>query len=296
MPSEPIIQQALKQAGITQGIERQRVIAGGASQQVIDLTLSDGSGRVAKVASGPDANRLVAEAEGLSALRATGHLFVVDHEPAVVLDGQACLIMERLEPADSATDQDWGRFAEELAAHHMSPHPERYGWERDNYIGACDQPNTWSTDWVEFNAKHRLGFQLRLAKDGRVNASITDPVERVIDRLDDLIPRHPRPALLHGDLWSGNVLPTTHEGSTRIAVIDPAVYIGDAWADIAMLKLFGGPPKAFHDAYEQRIEDHEQIPQRILVYQLYHMLNHLNLFGGGYASSVSGIAQRLLSM
>jgi fructosamine-3-kinase len=295
MRSNHTIQTALKQAGLSTEIAHQRVLSGGATQQVIKLTLSDGSSRVAKLASGTEAERIRAEADGLRALREHGHLLVPEHN-LTEDDTLACLLMDHLSPANSTTNHDWTRFADELADHHQAPTGERFGWRRDNFIGATPQPNGWCDDWVEFNAEHRLGHQLRLAKEQNADSTITDPIERVIEHLADFIPRRPHPALLHGDLWSGNVLPTTHQGETRIAVIDPAVSIGDAWADIAMLKLFGSPPSIFFDTYEQRCQDRERVPQRILVYQLYHMLNHLNLFGGGYEGSVSSIAQRLLSM
>lgn len=295
MRSDHAIQTALKHAGLSTEIAHQRVLSGGATQQVIKLALSDGSTRVAKLASGTEAERIKAEADGLRALREHGQLLVPEHS-LTEDDTHACLLMDHLSPASGTTNHDWIRFADELADHHQTPTGERYGWGRDNFIGATPQPNGWRVDWVEFNAEHRLGHQLRLAKERHTDSTITDPVERVIERLADYIPRCPHPALLHGDLWSGNVLPTAHEGETRIAVIDPAVSIGDAWADIAMLKLFGGPPSIFFDTYEQRCADREQVPQRILVYQLYHMLNHLNLFGGGYAGSVSSITARLRSM
>ncbi len=295
MRSDHAIQTALKHAGLSTEITHQRVLSGGATQQVIKLTLSDGSSLVAKLACGTEAERISAEADGLQALRKHGHLLVPEHN--LTEDGtHACLLMDHMSPASGATNHDWSRFAAELADHHQAPTGKRCGWGRDNFIGATTQPNGWCDDWVEFNAEHRLGHQLRLAKERHADRTITDPVERVIEQLADYIPRRPHPALLHGDLWSGNVLPTVHRTESRIAVIDPAVSIGDAWADIAMLKLFGGPPSIFFDTYEQRCADREQVPQRILVYQLYHMLNHLNLFGGGYEGSVSGIAQRLLSM
>jgi len=111
-----------------------------------------------------------------------------------------------------------------------------------------------------------------------------------------MIPDRPKPAWLHGDLWSGNALPTTDaDGSSRIAVIDPAAYIGDGWADIAMMRLFGGFPAACFHAYEQCVDDDDRIEKRIAVYQLYHVLNHLNLFGRGYAGQALAIADRLVS-
>src|SRR5690606_7037940 len=121
----------------------------------------------------------------------------------------------------------------------------------------------------------------RAARLGRDEAAL---IQRVIDQLESLIPRKPKPALLHGDLWSGNALPAQdHTGRKRIALIDPAPSIGDGWADIAMMELFGGFPRACCDAYAARNPDQANIRTRIGVYQLYHILNHINIFGRSYA-------------
>jgi len=119
-------------------------------------------------------------------------------------------------------------------------------------------------------------------------------LRRVIERMGDFLPRKPRPALLHGDLWSGNALAARTKDGVRIGVIDPAVYVGDAWADIAMMRMFGGFPPSCLDSYHAATNDTDGVEERVLVYQLYHMLNHLNLFGGGYKGSALGIAHRLV--
>ena len=114
----------------------------------------------------------------------------------------------------------------------------------------------------------------------------------MIERLDSLLPRRPRSALLHGDLWSGNALGTADRtGTARVAVIDPACSHGDGWADIAMMKLFGGFPEECFDAYTDCVGKPHQLESRLAVYQLYHVLNHVNLFGRGYVAQAMGLAE-----
>ncbi len=112
--------------------------------------------------------------------------------------------------------------------------------------------------------------------------------------MDEFIPRQPPGALLHGDLWSGNAIAGRAGERIGVFVIDPAVYHGDPWADIAMMRQFGGFPETCFEAYAEVNRDHEQLDTRIRVYQLYHMLNHLNLFGGSYLASVSALTRALL--
>ena len=121
----------------------------------------------------------------------------------------------------------------------------------------------------------------------------TARIQVVIDTLEDHIPLYPKPSLLHGDLWSGNAIPTGVGDDERIAVIDPACYIGDGWADIAMMKLFGGFPDPCIEAYSASVSDHAQLDSRIAVYQLYHILNHVNLFGRSYVRQAMAIAGSL---
>ncbi|MHC4102897.1 MAG: fructosamine kinase family protein, partial [Planctomycetota bacterium] len=170
-----------------------------------------------------------------------------------------------------------------------------YGFNGDNHLGTTPQPNRWHDDWIRFNADCRLGHQLTLAaRNNLLSGSEARRVERVIDRLETLIPRRPKPALLHGDLWSGNALGAVEEsGEQRIAVIDPACSYGDGWADIAMMRLFGGFPSRCLEAYAAETDDREGVEPRITVYQLYHVLNHVNLFGRGYAGQAMTLAASL---
>jgi fructosamine-3-kinase len=251
------------------------------------------------VAKTNDAGRLGLfreEAAGLEALARTKTVLVP--EPLVVTAGSsvAVLLMTAMN-TDRVGQEAWTRFGRELAALHGSePHDgSGYGFETDNHLGTTLQPNRWHDDWVRFNAERRLGHQLTLATDrSLLDSPETRRVERVIDRLEHFIPRRPRPALLHGDLWSGNALAAVDgTGAERIAVIDPACSYGDGWADIAMMRLFGGFSPGCFDAYAAEVDDREGIEARIAVYQLYHVLNHVNLFGRSYVPQAMALAASL---
>jgi fructosamine-3-kinase len=160
-----------------------------------------------------------------------------------------------------------------LANAHRRPGP-RFGWSRDNYIGSTPQANAWCDDWAEFWRDRRLRPQLELA------ASKGFDVE--MPSLHLLENHEPQPSLLHGDLWSGNA-GFTAQGPV---VFDPAVYYGDREADLAMTELFGGFPREFYDAYRKEWPVDEGYARRKHLYNLYHLLNHLNLFGAGYLGRV----------
>jgi fructosamine-3-kinase len=249
---------------------------------------------VAKVAAEAEKAVLEEEASGLAAIGATQTVLVPRVLGLGVHDGAAVLLMTAIEPRDP-DEGAWRRFGEELAALHAAGGASAYGFDHDNHIGATLQPNRWCVDWVSFNAERRLGHQLGLVRRrGLLDGAAAGRVERVIDRLGDLLPAHTVPALLHGDLWSGNALPSAgKDGVGRIAVIDPACSYGDGWADIAMMRLFGGFPEACFESYAGAVGEPPGLGERVAVYQLYHALNHLNLFGRGYVGMVMGLVQRL---
>jgi fructosamine-3-kinase len=229
-----------------------------------------------------------AEAAGLAALAAT----VTVRVPRPLAHGRAgsraFLVLEQLQlgGGDRASAARLGR---ELAALHAS-HADAFGWTRDNTIGSTPQPNGWMDDWVAFWRERRLGFQLGLA--ARRGHRFTGG-ERLLERLDALLAGHtPAPSLLHGDLWGGNwaALP---DGTP--VLFDPAVYHGDREADLAMTELFGGFDPAFHAAYREAAPLDAGYPVRRDLYNLYHVLNHVNLFGGGYAGQAQRLIDRLLA-
>jgi fructosamine-3-kinase len=215
------------------------------------------------------ADAYAAEADGLEALRR--HIRVPRILDRGMQDGKAFLLLEQLDLKPGGDHAALGRM---LARLHRQT-GARFGWHRDNYIGLAPQKNAWCDDWAEFWLTRRLQPQLELA---RSNGFELGEVAHCA-----LLENHkPQPSLLHGDLWSGNA-GFTSEGPV---VFDPAVYYGDRETDLAMTELFGGFAREFYAAYEKEWPLDEGYSRRKHLYNLYHLLNHLNLFGGGYLGQV----------
>lgn len=218
-----------------------------------------------------------AEAEGLAALAETDTV----HVPAVIdhgiEDGQAFIALERLELARATADAS-AELGHQLAALHRVTGPA-YGWADDNFIGLTEQHNGFDDDWAKFFVCQRLGFQLDLAEKNGWDGPVIRGGRQLLERLPDLLGHRPPASLLHGDLWSGNhaMLP---DGTP--VVFDPAVHYGDRECDLAMAALFGGFQPEFFDAYVEAWPMAAGWQTRWRVYQLYHVLNHVNLFGRSY--------------
>jgi fructosamine-3-kinase len=181
-------------------------------------------------------------------------------------------------------------LGEQLAAMHRTV-KNRFGWHRDNTIGRTPQHNSWSTDWLGFVREHRLGYQLQLAAKNGFTGELQVQGARVIEQLPVFFDGYdPAPSLLHGDLWGGNW--SSSAGSP--VIFDPAVYFGDRETDLAMTRLFGGFGSAFYNAYESAWPLEPGSRERCDLYQLYHVLNHLNLFGRGYLGRALALADGLL--
>jgi len=169
---------------------------------------------------------------------------------------------------------------------------QAFGWNRDNTIGSTPQPNNPEHSWVEFWNRQRLGFQLDLAVRNGYQRQLQDQGERLLGALPSLIDHDPIPSLLHGDLWGGNM---GFDSGGHPVVFDPAVYYGDREADVAMTELFGGFGADFYAAYNDAWELDPGYGTRKVLYNLYHILNHLNLFGTGYLAQAQGMMERLLA-
>lgn len=229
-----------------------------------------------------------AEVAGLAALAATGTVRVPRAICTGTDAGYAWIVLEHL--ALHATG-DWRQFGKRLAALHRHG-AQHFGWERDNTVGSTLQPNQPHEDWVAFLRERRLGHQLALAlRNG--HRSLARDGARLLERLPDFFAGYlPEPSLLHGDLWSGNAgfLP-----DGEAVIYDPAVYFGDREADLAMTELFGGFPPGFYHAYAATWPLDSGYGVRKDLYNLYHLLNHLNLFGSGYFCACSDTISRLLA-
>ena len=176
-----------------------------------------------------------------------------------------------------------------LAAQHRCS-KEQYGWHRDNTIGATPQRNRWCDDWVTFFSDHRLGFQLRLAADNGYRGELQAEGAALLGQCGRFFSGYtPASSLLHGDLWGGN---WTASGDQPV-IFDPAVYYGDRETDIAMTRLFGGFGEAFYRAYSESWPLAAGHESRLGLYQLYHVLNHLNLFGRSYLGRALALIREL---
>jgi protein-ribulosamine 3-kinase len=245
----------------------------------------------AKVVPVGDEPRLEAERDGLEALRATATVRV----PRLLEEGRdaerSWLLLEWLE-LGRLTAASAAALGASLAALHRVPQ-KRFGWEHDNYIGGTVQLNGWADDWLAFWQEKRLMAQLRLAARNRLPTRLMDRGERLAADCGAFFRNHsPQPSLLHGDLWGGNA--AALPDATPV-VFDPAVYVGDREADLAMTALFGGFPAEFQSAYRAAWPLDDGFRVRRDLYNLYHVLNHANLFAGAYVRQSEELVERLIA-
>jgi fructosamine-3-kinase len=247
------------------------------------ILMSDGRAAFRKFMTAGSSDRFHAEADGLRALAATGTV----RTPTVLAVDEGEIITSRVDEGAPGAP-GWSALGEQLAALH-SVEQDCFGFTADNYCGDTPQPNPHGVDGHAFFAEHRLAYQGRLAeKAGLLNTRDLSALDSLCRRLPQLIPVMP-PALLHGDLWRGNLL-FDNEGYP--VLIDPACYWGWAEAEIAMTSLFGSFPGSFYDSWEQNAKPQPGWRERLPLYNLYHLLNHLNLFGRSYYPGISEILRR----
>lgn len=207
----------------------------------------------------------------------------------------AYLVLEWLNLGGKTNASAWEEMGQKLALLHQWTPPQNYpgsqnfGWDINNTIGSTPQINTWEKNWVEFWQKHRIGYQLKLAKR---QGGYFEQAEKLLEAIPQLLANHdPKPSLVHGDLWGGNAA-VTDEGEP--VIFDPATYFGDREVDLAMTELFGGFPAIFYQAYHQVFPLNPGYEHRKKLYNLYHILNHFNLFGGGYGTQANQMIRDIL--
>lgn len=232
-----------------------------------------------------------AEAEGLVELSRARAVRVPEVLAVNEAGDSAFLALEWID-LRGATASSETRLGELLATQHRVTR-DKFGWHRDNTIGSTPQANHLSHDWVAFLHDRRLRPQLELARRNGASAELLDSGARLCERLGDFFSDYrPSPSLLHGDLWGGN---WGADASGQPVLFDPAVYFGDREADLAMTRLFGGFGASFYAAYQASWPLDVGAAARVTLYNLYHVLNHFNLFGGGYSRQALGMIQCLLA-
>ena len=285
------IEQAISQAtGEPFKAESSSAVAGGCINQAVCLQ-GDGRHYFVKLNRADRLDMFAAEAAGLEAIRASRSLrapqpiaWGTDHD-------NSWLVLEYISFSQHRAGTS-SLLGEQLAAMHRYT-ADSFGWKRDNTIGSSPQPNSRTEDWPAFLKEQRLGFQLALAIGNHAPASLIDRGHRLLELLPVFFSDYrPLPSLLHGDLWGGN---WEADDNGCPVIFDPAVYFGDREADIAMTELFGGFDDSFYRAYEAAWPLDTGYRVRKDLYNLYHILNHFNLFGGGYAQQAAGLIASLLA-
>jgi len=263
-----------KRCGDTFEITEHRSVSGGCIHQAYLVRDAKHSFFV-KVNQASKAALFEAEAEGLSAIRATQSIRVPEPHGFGSIGACSFLVMEamRFSQPDSAA---WSAMGRHLADLHRCGQ-QAFGWPKDNFIGDNIQRNDPAENWADFFCKRRLAPQLEIARKNGIRMPDAQPLLASVERI--LASHQPSPSLLHGDLWSGNT--AFLEDGTPV-VFDPACYYGDRETDLAFTEFFGGFPAAFYRAYEDAWPLESGYAERKRIYNLYHLLNHANLFGASY--------------
>jgi fructosamine-3-kinase len=261
-------------------------VGGGCINQA--FRISDDAQQVyfVKVNQAHKAPMFAAEALGLQAMAA----YIRVPHPLCwgTASAQSYLVMEWI---DLGRSPNWPEMGRQLATLHRNTHLQGFGWHQDNTIGETPQLNPWTQDWAEFFAEYRIGHQLKLAAQKGEQFAQT---EALLQAIPKVLARHdPQPSLVHGDLWSGNA---AFDTAGAPVIFDPATYYGDREVDLAMTGLFGGFPEAFYQGYQAAWPLESGYRQRKVLYNLYHILNHFNLFGGSYASQAKQMMQQIIQM
>ena len=232
-----------------------------------------------------------AEAEGLHEMASAGAIRVPRPVCTGHDDKQAFLVMEYLNLSGGGSGSGQALGVQLAGLHRKTA--ARHGWQRDNTIGSTPQRNSWTATWVDFWRDHRLAPQLEMASRKGLGKATLDKGQRLLTGFQALFSAYqPAPSLLHGDLWSGNY---GFLESGMPVIFDPATYYGDRETDLAMTELFGGFPRAFYQAYQDAWPLDAGYKTRKTLYNLYHILNHYNLFGGGYGMQADSMLDELLA-
>lgn len=275
---------------LSEPVKSTTAVSGGCIADSRKLVMNSGRVFFLKQVRDGSSGTFESEVRGLEELRKAGAVLV----PEVVAHGLDYMLLEWIEEGKESADSCMEELGFQFAKlHHFSG--EIFGFPEDNYLGDSPQSNSpsknGSINWPTFYVENRLQFQAALAvKNGYMTPELQNLLELLYNKIPELLSgTEDKPSLLHGDLWSGNYL---IDKNGRSWLIDPAVYYGHREADLAMTSLFGGFSKTFYSAYESAFPLAPGYAEREPLYQLYHLLNHLNLFGTGYYRQVISILKR----
>ncbi|WP_341739005.1 fructosamine kinase family protein [Microcoleus sp. CAWBG640] len=287
-------------------IDNRRSVSGGCINQGYAIS-SNSRTYFTKINQASQVAMFEAEALGLQQMRETQTIRVPEPICWGTEGNSAYIVLEWLDLVGRAGDKPWEEMGRKLAAMHKCTPPSPpllrggeevdsallrgcFGWTLNNTIGSTVQINNWTANWAEFWAEHRIGYQLKLAKR---RGGHFPQGERLLEVIPELLAGYePQPSLVHGDLWGGNAGVTS---AGEPVIFDPATYLGDREVDLAMTELFGGFSAAFYRGYNHVFPLNSGYEKRKILYNLYHILNHFNLFGGSYQSQANQMINRILN-
>lgn len=270
-------------------LEESRPVGGGSINAAYRVSFPGGSAFVKVNHAQRYPGMFEVEAKGLRYLKDSGEIGVPEPLTTGQEGDEAFILMEHIEGGRAEADF-WERFGKELARMHRHT-SKSFGLDHDNYIGSLPQYNDEREDWPSFFAEMRLEPQMKIARDsGRMDGSDQRHFEKLYERLDRIFPEE-APALVHGDLWSGNYM-VGADGEP--VIVDPAVYYGHREMDLGMSTLFGTFGDEFYRAYHEEFPLESGWEERLDLANLYPLMVHVNLFGGGFASEVRNILKRFV--
>ncbi len=276
-------------AGVAFTLRDRRSVSGGSINQA--YCIGDGQHRYfVKLNQAHKVSMFEAEALGLKEMAAAQSILVPRPLCWGTASSNSYIVLDWMELGQGSVTS-WVEMGRQLAHLHRQSSTQGFGWQQNNTIGDTPQINTWTEDWVTFFATHRIGYQLQLAQHNRGNFAQAEELLYAIPTL--LADHNPEPSLVHGDLWSGNA---AFDWNGNPVIFDPAVYYGDREIDLAMSELFGGFPAAFYQGYQMIWPLDSGYSKRKVLYNLYHILNHFNLFGGSYGHQAERMMKEILSM
>jgi fructosamine-3-kinase len=282
-----IAEQLSQTTGKTFQEPQRRPVGGGSVNQAYALT-SGSQSYFVKINQATRIAMFEAEALGLKQIASTRTIRVPKPICWGTVDGSAYIVLEWLD-LGYGTHRAWEEMGQNLAAMHRVGSDRGFGWDQQNTIGFMPQVNPWTGNWTKFFVEQRIGYQFQLAQ--RRGGNFPNQ-ERLLAAIPELLAGHnPQPSLVHGDLWSGNAAVTKLE---EPVILDPATYFGDREVDLAMTELFGGFPNEFYRAYNKAFPLEPGYERRKTLYNLYHILNHFNQFGGSYEGQANRMIASLL--